>query len=82
MELVPNLVELVELRKILWFLKGNVSGISGNTVELSEMLRCLKALRRREKAHEDTKDAIFFAGACRRQINHFDITSFLWDLVK
>ena len=51
-------------------------------MELSEMLRCLKALRRREKAHEDTKDAIFFAGACRRQINHFDITSVLWDLVK
>ena len=51
-------------------------------MELSEMLRCLKALRRREKAHEDTKDAIFFAGACRRQINHFDVTSFLWDLVK
>ena len=46
------------------------------------MLRCLKALRRREKAHEDTKDAFFFAGACRRQINHFDITSVLWDLVK
>ena len=51
-------------------------------MELSEMLRCLKALRRREKAHEDTKDAIFFAGACRRQINHFDIISILWDLVK